>query len=340
MKFKILSIFIFMLLSCVTNAANFTLALPEVNYEYWNAPDINLSNNCYNYATNRAEGSWAQPGDASHAKYTAMSCESIYAAASQDWGLVPTKYFSIQENKEDTLIALVVHPGTDFHWYRRGSNNKWSHKLNFQVFETDNSGRIIDDPITANRGLYSDFCGYFKVKNYLSDSKHQNGGYVRIGKMTDWPQNSVHTVENFLEINPLNIKKNELLTVNLVGKSKVILQIFSGKENPKFFLQQILKDPVAARMLSEVGKAVQDATAASERKSRNFQNDARNFRSTLGESSIFILDSEGLIFPQGCVIELKDTSIKVTFKNGDAVILKSSIADDLQHYLMNLNIKP
>jgi len=324
MIFKVLPVFISVVLGQQASAGNLTVGLPEVNYEYWNAPEVNTSNNCYNYATNRAEGSWAQPGQASGSQYTTLSCDDVYDAASRDWGLTPTQYFSIDENNEDTLIALVVNPGLDFHWYRRGSNNRWSHKLTFQVFETDSSDKIIVDPVTADRGRYKDFCGYFKVKNYLADPQQQNAGYVRIGGMTDWPQ--------YLSLN----KAETFSVLEEIEKSKVILHLFSGRPNPSFSLQSLLNDPAAAGILSKMSKLVKTALVTSDDFAVNSQKDLKIFGPILGATSIFIIDSEGTLFPRGSVIELREKFIRITRKNRKPVILKSSFAEGLRRHLIKL----
>ena len=61
--------------------------------------------------------------------------------------------------KEGHLAALVIAPGSDFHWYRKGRNGHWTHKPgSTQVTNMDNSGVTISDPRTANRGPYTNFC--------------------------------------------------------------------------------------------------------------------------------------------------------------------------------------
>jgi hypothetical protein len=66
--------------------------------------------------------------------------------------------------KEGHLVALVIVPGWDFHWYRNGRNGYWTHKPGgTPVTNVDNSGVLIRDPRTANRGPYSDFCTFMVV---------------------------------------------------------------------------------------------------------------------------------------------------------------------------------
>jgi hypothetical protein len=65
---------------------------------------------------------------------------------------------------EGHLVALVVGPGFDFHWYRKGRNGLWTHKPGgTPVTNVDNSGAFITDPRTANRDGYTDFCTFMTV---------------------------------------------------------------------------------------------------------------------------------------------------------------------------------
>jgi len=69
------------------------------------------------------------------------------------------------------LVALVMAPGVDYHWYRQDSNGMWSHKPgNTASTNIDASGLPITNPENANRDYsgsggpnYSQFCGYFYV---------------------------------------------------------------------------------------------------------------------------------------------------------------------------------
>ncbi len=61
-------------------------------------------------------------------------------------------------------MALVIWPGVDFHWYRKGRNGSWSHKPgSTAVTNLDNSGNFITDPRTADRGGYTSFCTFMTV---------------------------------------------------------------------------------------------------------------------------------------------------------------------------------
>lgn len=140
---------------------------------WWNVPIIQPRNNCYNYATNYRSDSYAQPGRAAGAMYTNYtSCvvpagqRSVRDGAVADC-LIDTPNANNVCPKDGHLVALVIAPGPafkDFHWYRKGKNGRWSHKPGGgAVTHLDNSGAVITDPRTANRGYYTQFCTFMKV---------------------------------------------------------------------------------------------------------------------------------------------------------------------------------
>ena len=120
-------------------------------------------NNCYNYATNYRTDTFAQPGQASGAMYTALTCASVRPAAIAD-GLINSPRANNKCPREGHLVALVIWPGVDFHWYRKGRNGRWSHKPgSTPVTNLDNSNNPISDPRTADRGGYTNFCTFMVV---------------------------------------------------------------------------------------------------------------------------------------------------------------------------------
>ncbi|GAB0055786.1 hypothetical protein SIID45300_00082 [Candidatus Magnetaquicoccaceae bacterium FCR-1] len=142
-----------------------TIELESYNPGFWNNnPTILSRNNCYNYASNKRTDTFAQPGRGCGRQYTATTCTDVANAAMCD-GL--HKRYNCFPNTEIPryLVALVVAPGPvfkDFHWYRKNSQGFWSHKPgSTAVRNTDNSGKIIMNPETCNRGSYTNFCGYF-----------------------------------------------------------------------------------------------------------------------------------------------------------------------------------
>lgn len=137
--------------------------IPAYAPAYWNDHGtIQYNNNCYNYANNKRTDTFAQPGrggGSSAYPYSSISCSTVYYAARAD-GLVSPASNGTCRSGEDKL-ALAVAPGWDYHWYRRDSSGWWSHKPGgTSATNLDNSGNPISNPQTANRGPYTNFCGY------------------------------------------------------------------------------------------------------------------------------------------------------------------------------------
>lgn len=135
------------------------------NPGFWNnTPVILRNNNCYNYASNKRTDTFAQPGKGCGHQYTAINCVEVTRASLCD-GL--HKRFDCFPDSEAPryLVALVIAPGpgfVDFHWYRKMREGFWGHKPgSTPVRNVDNSGKVITDPATCNRGPYTIFCGYF-----------------------------------------------------------------------------------------------------------------------------------------------------------------------------------
>ena len=76
-------------------------------------------------------------------------------------GLIPLPFFNPRMFSGKCYMALAIWPDTDYHFYRLDSNMLWSHKPGkTEVKNTDNSGNLITDPKTADRGEYTIFAGY------------------------------------------------------------------------------------------------------------------------------------------------------------------------------------
>ena len=146
-------------------------AKPKYEPNRWNDPyqpgfsyGHQSKNNCYNYACNKATDTFAQPGYASSGIWNqVMACPPVSAGATGD-GLTTRPSGDQAAEKCCHTVALVVAPNQDYHWFRLDDNGMWSHKPGgTAVRNTDNSGNLINDPQTANRGPYTVFCGYFTV---------------------------------------------------------------------------------------------------------------------------------------------------------------------------------
>lgn len=144
---------------------------PDPDLAWWNdGSTIQSTNNCYNYASNYRSNTFAQPGKAAAQQYTSLSgCTVAAGQRSARDGAIADKLIAtpLANNKcpgTGHLVALVIAPGFDFHWFRKGPNGRWSHKPgSTQATILDNSGNLITDPRTANRGPYTQFCTFMQV---------------------------------------------------------------------------------------------------------------------------------------------------------------------------------
>lgn len=137
---------------------------PLYEPDWWNdGGQKQLNNNCYNYSTNYRTDTFAHPGQAAGAIYANLTCASVRPAAEADC-LINSPSANNKCPKEGHLVALVIWPNGDFHWYRKGRNGLWTHKPGpTPVTNVDNSGHLIHDPRTADRGPYTDFCTFMVV---------------------------------------------------------------------------------------------------------------------------------------------------------------------------------
>lgn len=256
-------------------SASFASTVPKVSLGFWNSQDRQYDNNCYNYSTNRATNSFAQPGEASGKIYEDITCKDVVKAAKADLGLVKTKYFGFSGKEDDSLIALVVAPGWDYHWYRRDDSGMWSHKPGGTPATTsDNANNEISDPEKADRGPYSEFCGYFKVTNLPTEDHEQNAGQVRIGNMDSLPARpSYSTIET---------------------------SRYSGRRNPVYSLQLALNNPEISAKLVSVKAQVQSSMPVVHPIRRPYK---------LGEEVYIIRDVEGLLFAPGTVAEIRGSQV-------------------------------
>jgi DNA-directed RNA polymerase subunit H (RpoH/RPB5) len=139
------------------------IELCSFNPSFWNnCKTTRQNNNCYNYATNRRTDTFAQPGRASGYYPYSINCTNVTNAALSDGAHIRYDCFPSSEAPR-YLVAMVVSPSWgDYHWYRKHSEGFWGHKPgSTNARNTDNSGNVISDPYTCDRGTYTQFCGYF-----------------------------------------------------------------------------------------------------------------------------------------------------------------------------------
>ena len=88
-------------------------------------------------------------------------------------------------------VALVVHNGTDYHWYRQDKGGLWSHKDGSNpVKNYDASNQKIFNPQNCDRNYgedlnYKQFCGFFCVNREEIPNLGQ-GGKRRTRKTKRW----------------------------------------------------------------------------------------------------------------------------------------------------------
>ena len=143
---------------------------PPYEPTYWNNPSFVRCNNCYNYGCNIRTDNYAQPGSAHGLSHT-KTCPTVTLAAIAD-GLAETN-IDKRCKKCTHIVALVIAPNEDYHWYRLDDTGRWSHKMGpWPASDRDGSGNQINNPETADRRVfngpdfirdYSIFCGYFCV---------------------------------------------------------------------------------------------------------------------------------------------------------------------------------
>ncbi|HMN67964.1 MAG TPA: hypothetical protein PKC28_05440 [Bdellovibrionales bacterium] len=246
--------------------------VPKVDLDWWNHESRVYDNNCYNYSTNRATDSFAQPGEASGKMYDRITCKDVYEAASQDLGLEPVSYFPFAQKSDKSLIALVVGKDWDYHWYRRGDDNMWTHKPGgTPATELDESGNKIANPETADRGNYDEFCGYFRISNFPTEKHEQNAGAVRVGDMNKLPEDP--------------------------QESEVVILKYSGRPNPRMKLREAMMDSDLQMQIMATRSAwlVMDPTERAEAVPTK----------RLDGQGILVIDREGLVFEKGARVYVR-----------------------------------
>lgn len=139
-----------------------TYLTSSTDFSFWNGAGYITNNNCYNYASNLRNNTFAQPGNHSGNIFTVYSCSNVAAACRSDG------WYDTCRTSNNLCICLVIWPGEDFHFFRKCSGGKWCHKPgNTAAKNTDDSNNIITNPETCNRGPYTSFCEYFFVTNGL-----------------------------------------------------------------------------------------------------------------------------------------------------------------------------
>lgn len=159
----------------------------EYNPSIWKGV-VEENNNCYGYALNNqvkpgTNVLWKkqQPGEYSNNKITECSPEILVNAVKTDFSAYSSymkatyKFEPIGKYEKCPIgtykVALVcyktgfwIFTNQDYHWYRQDADGYWSHKPGTtNVKRTDDSGKLIVDPETCDRGRYTNFVGFFAI---------------------------------------------------------------------------------------------------------------------------------------------------------------------------------
>jgi hypothetical protein len=133
----------------------------QFNPGFWNTATVQPHNNCYNYARNWRTDTFAQPGRAHGAQTGTMQCANVTTAAMADGLKKRCTCLPVSEWPR-RLMALVIAPNQDYHWYREQRGGFWGHKPGHTAARNvDNNNALVVNPETAARGPYTNFCGYF-----------------------------------------------------------------------------------------------------------------------------------------------------------------------------------
>jgi hypothetical protein len=100
------------------------------------------------------------------------SCKVVERLMRADVPAIKRTTFKARCPAGKSKIAMVVHPGEDYHFYREDPDGHWSHKDGSnEVKRFDAEGQPIVNPQTAARDYrprgsflnYEDFCGFYCV---------------------------------------------------------------------------------------------------------------------------------------------------------------------------------
>jgi hypothetical protein len=132
----------------------------STDFSFWNDSSHVTLNNCYDYAANYRSNTFAQPGRECGHTFTSLDCTNIPNAIRCDG------WFDACQPANNLTVVLVIWPGSDFHFYRMCQNGIWCHKPGQTPARNyDNSGNIITNPLTCDRGPYTTVCGYWYADN-------------------------------------------------------------------------------------------------------------------------------------------------------------------------------
>ena len=161
------------------------LKSPPYEPDRWNRPNyVKMNNNCYGYSTNRQTNTYPQPGEHCGRVLKTYTAAAVRRAVMCD-GLIPIRWTPSQgghptpmitraaalQEKDNVVyghvVAVIIHQGVDYHWYRLDNTGRWSHKAGkSRAINKDSKGHLIVDPRTA-AVPYHHWGGYYFVPSYV-----------------------------------------------------------------------------------------------------------------------------------------------------------------------------
>jgi hypothetical protein len=152
-------------------------------YNWWSrGGDVINKNNCYNFAANNITNTIAIPGRLGGSRINRPhSCASVHDGLMRDghWMDHGCYFPDNDPNFATPIVAVCTMPdGFDFHFYRLvsawGGERRWAHKPGAGARATDKDSwpAPITDPYSANRGPYTNFCGYYWGDAWWSPSNN------------------------------------------------------------------------------------------------------------------------------------------------------------------------
>ena len=178
---------------------------PPYDPERYNLdPVIQATHNCWSYSMNvldlaqrtQCDGRgptcqllYHQPGGIhGHAdtlrKAEGRTCPIVERLMREDVPDLKPSTFDARCPVGTSKIAMVVHPGEDYHFYRQDADGWWSHKAGAtKVTRLDADGQRIWNPATAKRDYrprlplnYVDFCGFYCAPRKVAIRLSRGGG--------------------------------------------------------------------------------------------------------------------------------------------------------------------
>lgn len=208
--------------------------LPTSGYELEYSPSLwdeyaNDCCNCYAYAINNqvypgTNYLWfkQQMGEYFGNQYSMLTESNIRAAVINDF-----RHYNSRHSESLVFEPVgrydVCPPGTykialvasndDYHWYRQDSDGLWSHKPGTTpVTRLDASNKYIVDPYIADRGLYTQFLGYYAVSPWNNTLEASTPVYCYIQGYIVLYDDLMTAVRQYYAVNA-NITNMELLSM-------------------------------------------------------------------------------------------------------------------------------